>query len=102
MRGDYFLELDFFPLCGGIVDTLQNLLYVDAILYTGHGSLAVFQTIPKMQDLKRENIALVEKRKAVNSQYRKAKAEKEELSIVKANIDALLKADHQKPAFQER
>lgn len=59
-------------------------------------------TIPKMQDLKRENIALVEKRKAVNSQYRKAKAEKEELSIVKANIDALLKADHQKPAFQER
>jgi hypothetical protein len=59
-------------------------------------------TIPKMQDLKRENIALVEKRKAVNSQYRKAKAEKEELSIVKANIDALLKADHQKTAFQER
>jgi hypothetical protein len=59
-------------------------------------------TIPKMQDLKRENIALVEKRKSVNSQYRKAKAEKEELSIVKANIDALLKADHQKTAFQER
>ena len=59
-------------------------------------------TIPKTKDLKAEHIALVKKRTAVNSQYRKAKAEKEELSIVKANIDAILKQDHQKTATQER
>ena len=58
--------------------------------------------IPKMQDLKAEHIALVKKRTAVNSQYRKATAEKEELSIVKANIDAILKQDHQKTTTQER
>jgi len=58
--------------------------------------------IPKTKDLKAEHIALVKKRTAVNSQYRKAKAEKEELSIVKANIDAILKQDHQKTATQER
>jgi len=59
-------------------------------------------TIPKMQKLKEEHIALVKKRTAINSQYRKAKAKKEELSIVKANIDAILKQDHQKTATQER
>ena len=37
-----------------------------------------------------------------NTLYRKAKAEKEELSIVKANIDAILKQDHQKTTAQER
>lgn len=58
--------------------------------------------IPKMQKLKEEHIALVKKRTAINSQYRKAKAKKEELSIVKANIDAILKQDHQKTATQER
>jgi len=58
--------------------------------------------IPKTKDLKAEHIALVKKRTAVNSEYRKAKAEKEELSIVKANIDAILKQDHQKTATQER
>lgn len=58
--------------------------------------------IPKMQKLKEEHIALVKKRTAINSQYRKAKTEKEELSIVKANIDAILKQDHQKTATQER
>ena len=60
------------------------------------------EKIPKMQELKGEYIALAEKRKAINSQYRKAKAEKEELSIVKANIDTILKTDHQKTATQER
>ena len=58
--------------------------------------------IPKMQELKEEHITLVKKRMGVNSQYRKAKAEKEELSIVKANIDIILKEDHQKTATQER
>lgn len=58
--------------------------------------------IPKTKDLKAEHIALVKKRTAINSQYRKAKAEKEELSIVKANIDAILKQDHQKTTAQER
>ena len=58
--------------------------------------------IPKTKDLKAEHIALVKKRTAINSQYRKAKAEKEELSIVKANIDAILKQDHQKTVTQER
>ena len=58
--------------------------------------------IPKMQELKEEHIALVKKRTGINSQYRKAKAEKEELAIVKANIDAILKQDHQKIATQER
>ena len=58
--------------------------------------------IPKTKDLKAEHIALVKKRTAVNSEYRKAKAEKEELSIVKANIDAILKQDHQKTVTQER
>ena len=58
--------------------------------------------IPKTKDLKAEHIALVKKRTAINSQYRKAKAENEELSIVKANIDAILKQDHQKTATQER
>ena len=47
--------------------------------------------IPKTKDLKAEHIALVQKRTAINAQYRKSKAEKEELSIVKANIDAILK-----------
>ena len=59
-------------------------------------------TIPKMQELKAEHIALVKKRTAVNSQYRKAKANKEELQIVKANIDIILKQDHRKTATQER
>jgi len=58
--------------------------------------------IPKTRDLKAEHIALVKKRTAVNSQYRKAKAEKEELPIVKANIDAILNQDPQKTATQER
>lgn len=58
--------------------------------------------IPKMQELKEEHITLIKKRTGVNSQYRKAKAEKEELSIVKANIDIILKEDHQKTATQER
>ena len=58
--------------------------------------------IPKTKDLKAEHIALVKKRTAINSRYRKAKAEKEELSIVKANIDAILKQDHQKTVTQER
>ena len=58
--------------------------------------------IPKTKDLKAEHIALVKKRTAINSQYRKAKAENEELSIVKANIDAILKQDHQKTTAQER
>ena len=58
--------------------------------------------IPKTKDLKAEHITLVQKRTAINAQYRKAKAEKEELSIVKANIDAILKQDHQKTATQER
>ena len=58
--------------------------------------------IPKTQDLKAEHITLVQKRTAINAQYRKAKAEKEELSIVKANIDAILKEDHHKTATQER
>lgn len=58
--------------------------------------------IPKTKDLKAEHIVLVKKRTAINSQYRKAKAEKEELSIVKANIDTILKTDHQKTAIQER
>lgn len=58
--------------------------------------------IPKIQELKEEHIALVKKRTGVNSQYRKAKAEKEELSIVKANIDIILQEDHQKTATQER
>ena len=58
--------------------------------------------IPKTKDLKAEHIALVKKRTAINSQYRKAMAEKEELSIVKANIDAILKQDHQKTTAQER
>lgn len=58
--------------------------------------------IPKMQKLKEEHIALVKKRSAINFQYRKAKADKEELQIVKANIDAILKTDHQKSATQER
>ena len=58
--------------------------------------------IPKTKDLKAEHIALVKKRTAVNSQYRKAKAEKEELSIVKANIDAILKQDQHKTTIQER
>ena len=60
------------------------------------------ETIPKMQELKEENIALVKKRASINSQYRKAKAEKDELSIVKANIDAILKMDHQRTVTQER
>ena len=59
-------------------------------------------TIPKIQELKSEHLALVKKRTAANSQYRKAKAEKEELQIVKANIDILLKQDHQKTTTQER
>ena len=58
--------------------------------------------IPKTKDLKAEHIALVKKRTAINSQYRKAKAENEELSIVKANIDPILKQDHQKTTAQER
>ena len=58
--------------------------------------------IPKTKDLKAEHIALVKKRTAVTSEYRTAKAEKEELSIVQANIDAILKQDHQKTATQER
>lgn len=60
------------------------------------------ENIPKMQELKEENLALVKKRASVNSQYRKAKADKEELQIVKANIDILLKQDHQKTVTQER
>lgn len=52
------------------------------------------EKIPKMQELKEENISLVEKRKTVNCQYRKAKADKEELQIVKANIDAVLKENN--------
>ena len=59
-------------------------------------------TIPKMQKLKEEHIALVKKRAAVNSQYRMAKAKKDELQIVKANLDAILKKDHQKTTTQER
>ena len=58
--------------------------------------------LPKMQELKEEHIALVKKRTGINSQYRKAKAEKEELAIVKANIDTILKQDYQKTATQER
>ena len=58
--------------------------------------------IPKTKDLKAEHIALVQKRTAINAQYRKSKAEKEELSIVKANIDAILKEEHHKTATQER
>lgn len=60
------------------------------------------EKIPKIQELNEENLALVKKRASVNSQYRKAKADKEELQIVKANIDILLKQDHQKTATQER
>lgn len=60
------------------------------------------EKLPKMQELKEENLTLVKKRAAVNSQYRKAKAEKDELSIVRANIDAILKEDHQRTTAQER
>lgn len=60
------------------------------------------EQLPKMQELNEENLTLVKKRAAVNSQYRKAKAEKKELQIVKANFDVLLKKDHQKIATQER
>ncbi len=59
-------------------------------------------TIPKMQELKAEHLTLVKKRTAVNSQYRKAKAEKEELQIVKANIDAVFQIAHQRTTSQER
>ena len=45
--------------------------------------------IPTMQELKEESIALVKKRKAINSKYQKAKAAKEELLIVRANINAV-------------
>lgn len=60
------------------------------------------ENIPKTQELKEENVALVEKRKAVNSQHRKAKADKEELQIVKAHIDAVFQKDHQRTTAQER
>ena len=60
------------------------------------------EKLPQMQELKEENLALVKQRASVNSQYRKAKADKEELQIVKANIDAILKEDHQRTAAQER
>lgn len=60
------------------------------------------EKVPAMQELKEENIALVERRKAVNSKYRKAKADKEELQIVKANIDAVFQKDHQRTTTQER
>ena len=52
--------------------------------------------IPKIQQLKEENIALVKKRASVNSQYRKAKADKDELQTVKANIDAVFQNVHHK------
>ena len=56
-----------------------------------------------MQELKEEHIALVKKRTGVNSQYRKAKAEKEELSIVKANIDTVILKDYSaQDLFQSR
>ena len=45
--------------------------------------------IPTMQELKEDSIALVKKRKAINSKYQKAKAAKEELLIVRANINAV-------------
>lgn len=60
------------------------------------------EKIPKMQELKEENIALVKKRKTVNPQYRKAKADKEELQIVKANIDAVFQTDNQRTVSHER
>lgn len=60
------------------------------------------EKIPKMQELKEENIALVKKRASINSQYRKAKAEKEKLRIVKTHIDTIFQKDHQRTATQER
>lgn len=59
-------------------------------------------TIPKMQELKEENIALVKKRASINSKYRKAKADKEELQIVKSHIDTIFQKDHQRMPAQER
>ena len=60
------------------------------------------EKIPKMQELMEENIALVKKRASINSQYRKAKAEKEKLRIVKTHIDTIFQKDHQRTATQER
>ena len=60
------------------------------------------EKIPKMQELKEENIELVKKRASINSQYRKAKAEKEKLRIVKTHIDTIFQKDHQRTATQER
>lgn len=57
--------------------------------------------IPKMQELKEENIALVKNRASVNSQYRKAKADKDELQTVKANIDAVFQHVHHKTLSPE-
>lgn len=57
--------------------------------------------IPKMQELKEENIALVKKRAFVNSQYRKAKADKDELQTLKANIDAVFQNVHHKTISPE-
>lgn len=57
--------------------------------------------IPKIQELKEENIALVKKRASVNSQYRKAKADKDELQTVKANIDAVFQNVHYKTLSPE-
>lgn len=61
------------------------------------------EKLPAMQELKEENIALVAKRKTINSQYRKAKADKEKLQIVKANFDAVMMKDgSSRSIFQSR
>lgn len=46
--------------------------------------------LPSMQELKAQNAALMSKKKTIYAEYRKAKAEKEELQIAKANIDAVM------------
>ena len=60
------------------------------------------EKLPTMQELKEDSIVLAGKRKIVNSQHKKTKADKEELQIVKANIDAVFQIAHQKTTSQER
>lgn len=59
--------------------------------------------LPAMQELKEQNTMLMSKKKIIYTEYRKAKAEKEELQIAKANIEAVLNEDSlRKTKFQER
>lgn len=60
------------------------------------------EKLPSMQELKGQHNLLTTKRKAISADYRKAKAKKERLQIVKANIDAIFQEDLLRTSSRER